>query len=325
MTSERIRDIGEAGLLKRIIPRLPTTALTQVPAGDDAAVVRTPDSRVVVSTDVLVENFHFRRTWSSGSDVGRRAAIQNLADCYAMGARPTSMVVSLVLPASLEAEWVESFTDGLSQECAAHGVGWVGGDLSGGESIVISVTMMGDLERRAPVLRSGAQPGDDILYAGALGYSAAGLALLRSGVAQSEYVDFFRVPISPLALGIDAAKTGATAMLDVSDGLLLDARRIAIASSVVMDIRTDSEALGRARDTLAPTGDLLRLDPWEWVLGGGEDHGFLATAPPGAGLAGFAVIGSVCPVPEGARPAVTLNGSDRWRIRSGWGHFGQGE
>ncbi|WP_315099266.1 AIR synthase related protein, partial [uncultured Cellulomonas sp.] len=148
-----VSELSEDGLLARIFPLLPRGDDTLLPPGDDAAVVRAPDGRFVVTTDVLVEDRHFRRAWSSGEDVGRRAAVQNLADVAAMGARPTSLVVALVVPGDLPASWVDGLARGLAAECSPLGVGVVGGDLSGGPLVVVAVTAHGDLGGRDPVLR----------------------------------------------------------------------------------------------------------------------------------------------------------------------------
>ncbi|WP_414696425.1 thiamine-phosphate kinase, partial [Pengzhenrongella sp.] len=168
-------------MLALIFPLLSPGPATLLGPGDDAAVVAAPDGRVVVSTDVLVEGRHFRRNWSTGADVGWRAAMQNLADIAAMGASPTSLVVTLVAPADLPVSWVTGLAGGLAAACGPHGVGVVGGDLSGGDLIVVSVTVHGDLAGRPPVLRSGARAGDVVAHAGVRGWSAAGLALLGAG------------------------------------------------------------------------------------------------------------------------------------------------
>ncbi|EYR61954.1 thiamine monophosphate kinase, partial [Actinotalea ferrariae CF5-4] len=176
-----VADLGEDALLARVFPLLGAGSATLVGPGDDAAVVAAPDGRVVVSTDLLVEGRHFRRAWSGGEEVGRRAAVQNLADVAAMGARPTALVVGLVVPPDAPVDWVLGLARGLDAVCAPLGVGVVGGDLSGGTELVVAVTVHGDLEGRAPVLRSGARPGDVVAHAGVLGRSAAGFAWLDAG------------------------------------------------------------------------------------------------------------------------------------------------
>ncbi|ASR54995.1 thiamine-phosphate kinase [Cellulomonas sp. PSBB021] len=332
----RVADLTEEQLLARIVPELPAGAATLLGPGDDAAVVAAADGRFVVTTDVLVEDRHFRRPWSSGEDVGRRAAVQNLADVAAMGAVPTSLVVTLVVPAELDVDWVVGLARGLAAECGPLGAGVVGGDLSGGPLVVVGVAAHGDLQGRAPVLRSGARTGDVVAHAGVLGWSAAGLASLSARAAHvpARFVEAYLRPRSPLAAGPDAARAGATAMMDVSDGLLKDAGRLARASGVRVDL--DRGALAPAADALADVARGLDADPWAWVLGGGEDHGLLATFPAGTELpAPFRVIGRVIGrVVDGAvggvvgrgepagddEPAVTLDG-EAPGVATGWDHF----
>lgn len=316
-----VRDLSEEELLERIVPLLPRGAGTIVPPGDDAAVLAAPDARVVVTTDVLVEGRHFRRAWTTGRQVGARAAVQNLADVAAMGARPTGLVVALAVPGALPASWVEDLARGLADVCGPLGVGVVGGDLSGADEVVVAVTAHGDLEGRDPVLRSGARPGDVLAHAGVRGWSAAGLALLRAGLPEldAELVGHHLAPSSPLAAGPDAARAGATAMLDVSDGLLRDAGRLARASGVRVELDAVADAFAADLDRLRPVAAELDDDPAEWVLTGGEDHGLLATFPPGAPLPGpFVRIGTVAP-PNGG-PAVLVGGSEH-AGRPGWDHF----
>lgn len=317
--SLRVSELTEEQLLARIFPLLPVGADTLVPPGDDAAVVAAPDGRFVVTTDVLVEDRHFRRSWSSGEDVGRRAAVQNLADVAAMGARPTSLVVALVIPPDLPASWVDGLARGLAAECTPLGVGVVGGDLSGGPLVVVSVAAHGDLGGRAPVLRSGARPGDVVAHAGVAGWSAAGLALLEVGAENpdAELVAAYLRPVSPLAAGPAAAAAGATAMLDVSDGLLRDAGRLARASGIEIDLEVAAFAgdLDRLGDAAARLGATVE----RWVLDGGEDHGLLATFPSGAVLPqGFRAVGRVT---DGTLPGVLVDGVAA-PARSGWDHFG---
>lgn len=315
-----MREVTEDDLLARIVPLLPRGRATVLPAGDDAAVVATPDARVVVTTDVLVENRHFRRRWSTGRDVGRRAAVQNLADVAAMGAVPTALVVALAVPADLPVAWVEDLARGLADECGPHGVGVVGGDLSGGDQIVVSVTALGDLEGRAPVRRSGARPGDVVAHAGVRGRSAAGLALLTAGLESldDELVAAYRHPVCPLGAGPAAASAGATAMIDVSDGLLRDAGRVAAASEVVLDLDPDAFTTDCAR--LARAAEALSADPASWVFGGGEDHGLLATFPHGVEVpASFVVVGHVLPAGQGG--AHVLIGGEEPAVDPGWDHF----
>lgn len=321
-----VADLSEEELLAQVFPLLPAGTSTLLGPGDDAAVLAAPDGRMVVSTDLLVEGRHFRRAWSTGYDVGFRAAVQNLADVAAMGARPRSLVVALVCPADLPVGWVLDLARGLADACRPHGTGVVGGDLSGGDAVTVAVTVHGDLEGRAPVLRSGARPGDVVAHAGVLGRSAAGLALLTAGRADddadgADLVRSYLRPESPLDAGPAAADAGATAMLDVSDGLLRDAGRLARASGVVLDLVDPGRAAGDDVAAVQAVAGQLGVDPLDWVLTGGEDHGLLATFPAGAALPrGFRVLGTVREVPPGGSPDVLVDGAPRTST-PGWDHF----
>ena len=160
MSGPVVADLGEAGILARITPLLPSGRDVLVGPGDDCAVLAAPDGRYCVSTDVLVEGRHFRTDWSSGFDVGARAAAQNLADIAAMGARPVALVACLVLPGATPVDWVVDLARGMALRCREAGAAIVGGDLSAGEGLVVAVTVHGDLRGRAPVLRSGARAGE---------------------------------------------------------------------------------------------------------------------------------------------------------------------
>ena len=284
---------------------------------------------------MLVEGEHFTRDWSTGAEVGARAAAQNLADVAAMGARPTSLVVSMVLPPELEVAWLEDLAGGLGAEAYQAGAGVVGGDLSRGPVLVISVTAHGALAG-APITRSGASSGDTLAIAGTLGRSAAGLSALESGaVAASlhgaqvptpfqEPVALYRSPRPPLEAGLLAAQRGATAMMDVSDGLVVDATRLAEASNVALDITR--YGLHDDLAALEKVGNALGVDPKQWVLYGGEAHSLLVTFPPYVLVtAPFRAIGTVGDFAEGRggrdRSRVTLDGTP---LTGGFDHFGGG-
>ena len=299
--ADSVRVVGEFGVIARVLARAGTARAAEVGPGDDAAVLRTPDGRVVATTDVLVEGRHFRRDWSSAEDIGHKAAAANLADVAAMGGVTTALLVGLACPANTQTAWLEGVAAGLAEECAPLGAAVVGGDLvasaADSASVVLSVTALGDLGGRAPVLRSGARAGDVVALAGRLGWAASGLAVLRRGfTSPMAVVAAHRRPTPPYAAGPLAAEAGATAMCDVSDGLLADAGHIAADSRVVLDL--DRGALQRTcLDTAEPlqqVGFALGVDPLAWVLTGGEDHALLATFPARATLPdGWTAIGEV--------------------------------
>ncbi|PCN47447.1 thiamine-phosphate kinase [Curtobacterium sp. 'Ferrero'] len=288
-----VGDLGELEVLDRIVRRLPAGDPIVGP-GDDCAVVAAPDGRFVVTTDMMVHGPDFRWAWSSPEDIGWKAAATNLSDVAAMGARPTALVVALAAPQDTPVTVLEGFADGLraAVEALSPGCGVVGGDLSTSATFTVSVTATGDLGGRDAVLRTGARPGDVLAVSGELGRAARGLARLfrdgvdaagepsraatvASGADSDPDVDSQRRPVPPIADGVRAAEAGATAMLDLSDGLAIDGGRLARASRVTLDL--DPEAV-----------------PDRVALHGGEDHGLLATFPGDARLpGGFRWIGTV--------------------------------
>jgi thiamine-monophosphate kinase len=305
--------VGEFGLIARVVARAGTAALAEVGPGDDAAVLRAPDGRVVACTDVLVEGRHFRRDWSTAEDVGHKAAAANLADIAAMGAVPTALLVGLACPAGTPATWLEGVATGMAQECAPFGAAVVGGDTSASapdsQSVVLSVTALGDLGGRAPVPRSGARPGDVVAVAGRLGWSACGLAVLRRGfTAPAAAVAAHRRPTPPYAAGPAAADAGATAMCDTSDGLLADTGHLAADSGVVIDLDRTVLREVFVVGPLPQVAAALGGDPLGWVLTGGEDHALVATFPADVTLPeGWTTIGGVYET-TGDGPGVTVDG-----------------
>jgi thiamine-monophosphate kinase len=342
-----LAELGEFGLIDRIARRTVQGPAVVLGPGDDAAIVLVRGGRVVASTDLLVEGRHFRRDWSTGYQVGRKAAAQNLADIAAMGAEPTALLVGLSAPGDLPVEWAAALSRGLADESGTVGASVAGGDTTRGETLLIAVTALGDLPAGLAVTRSGARPGDVVAVAGELGWSACGLDLLLRGEAGladgAEGLSFgaasadsapesavdtlaraaakalarHRVPEPPYAAGPAAARAGATAMLDVSDGLLADLGHIAAESGVAIDV--DPAALAPPPGLAALAGK-LGVDPLAWILTGGEDHALAACFPAAAGVpAGWLPIGLVSErVPH--QPPVTVAGRP-WAGRLGWDHF----
>jgi thiamine-monophosphate kinase len=266
---------------------------------------------------MLVEGRHFRLDWSTPHDIGRKAVAQNAADIEAMGARVTAFVVGFGAPAETPAAQLNALADGMWYEAGRVGAGIVGGDLVSSPQWVVSVTVLGDLGGRSPVLRSGARPGAQLAVLGQLGYSAAGYALWDRGIDRfDELRQRHLVPQPPYRQGHTAAEAGAQAMIDISDGLLGDLRHVADASGVTVDVHT--EALSADREALEGAAEAVGADPWNWVLGGGEDHALVA-AFPGPVPQGWRVIGQVL----GGPPAVVVDGAP-WGGDTGWESFGAG-
>jgi thiamine-monophosphate kinase len=305
-----LAELGEIESLRRTVKRLKPGTFAIVGSGDDAAVVGAKDS-FLVSTDTLVQNHDFKLEWSTGFQLGFKAVASNLADIAAMGATPTVLVVAMVVPSSTKISWLEDFADGLQAACdqLAPGAAVVGGDLAAGEQMVIAVTVHGSLDGLQPVVRSGAQPGDLVAVCGSLGKAACGLALLQSGNddlirSYDDWVSAQLAPKPPIDQAVVANQAGATAMLDVSDGLATDLNRICQASNVTIEIFS-KDLLGFEAMLELPAQS-LGLDPKQWVLSGGEDHALLATFPAAAQIPkSFKVIGKV--LTQGA-PALLLDG-----------------
>lgn len=320
-TAETLGVLGESAVLQRIFPRLPHSRAALLGPGDDTAIVAAPDGRFVVTTDMMVHGPDFRFAWSRPHDLGWKASASNLSDVAAMGAVPSALVVAIAAPASTEVRVLEGIADGFRDgvDTLAPGCGVVGGDLSVSEVFTIAVTAFGDLEGREPVLRSGARAGDQVAVSGVLGEAARGLRLLftaavdEEGVPDAALAESVRerarhqlAPSPPIGDGRIAALAGATSMIDLSDGLAIDAGRVARASGVVIDF--DSGLLG---------------EDVELALGGGEDHSLLATFPPGVELpGGFRAVGVVRDAAETDATGVLLDGAPHdatgWDPYRGW-------
>ena len=310
--SDTLSGVGEFGVIDRVTHDRTQPPGTLLGPGDDAAVVAQPDGRVVACVDVLVEGVHFRLDWSAAVDVGRKAAAANLADVAAMGAAPTALLVGLAAPGTTSVEVIDGLADGLWAEAAVVGVGVVGGDVAAADRLMVSVTALGTLEGRAPVTRAGARPGDVVAVCGRIGWSAAGLAVLTRGFrSPGAVVAAHRAPQPPYAAGPAAALAGATAMIDVSDGLVADLGHVAAASGVGISV---SRSRFTVPDRLVEVGAALGVDPLDWMLTGGEDHALAATFPASAELPeGFGVVGEVT---EGS--GVLVDGEV---LEGGWRHF----
>ena len=312
----RLSELGESHIISRVLTRNPSSAQVIVGPGDDAAVTA-PDGRLVSTADMLVENEDFTREWLDWGQLGVKAAAQNLADVCAMGATPHGLLVSLAVPDDTDIACLEALYVGLIDEAARAGtaldctVPIIGGDLSSSRLIVIAITALGTVEKGHEILRSGARPGDALCLAGTVGRAAAGLDLLFAGARRDtvgpELRSLIETQLAPRP-DYGALRTiRASAMIDVSDGLSLDLARVAAASGVGIDLEwallrdlidpllpaaefvLDARAASgpgdpnRASGTATTAEDLALA----WVLDGGEDHGFAASAPsrqdPGVG------------------------------------------
>jgi len=317
-----VADLGEFGLIAAIRAVLPTDPPGVLGIGDDGAVLPALDGRVVASTDLLIEGRHFRREWSAPTDIGVKAAAQNMADIAAMGATPTALLFGLAVPGEVAAAWVVAVAEGMAGECERAGAMIAGGDVTSSDSVMLAITALGSLAGRDPVTRAGARAGDVLAISDPVGRSAAGLALLRAGLdtlpAASEpelprLVAAHQRPQPDYAAGPAAAVAGATSMIDISDGLVADLGHIAEASGVCLDVQSASLPGTGALESAAAR---LGTDWREWALGGGEDHALAATFPEEVTVPqGWTVIGSA------RRGAGVLVDSKAWSGEAGWDHF----
>ena len=347
----RLRDVSEGELLALVFPvyagtRPPAWGSVPVGPGDDAAVVGAPGGSVVATTDTMVRGRDWRDDWSSAHDVGVKVATQNLADVAAMGAEPTALLVSLVADPELEVQWCVDLARGIASVASQADAPVVGGDLSSGPPgvVVVAVTALGALRGRAPVLRSGARVGDVVAVCGSLGHSGGGLLLHERGETDPDHVlagtgtvaghelgeraravralmRHHRAPLAPWRAGPGAADAGAHALVDVSDGLVTDLGRVAVASGVSVDL--DGTVL-RDRYAAGPlTLALGATEAMHQVLAGGEEHALVAafadeaSVPEGVDEP-WRVVGRVVPAgPLG--PRVTVDGVVP--DARGWDHF----
>ncbi|RSZ66071.1 thiamine-phosphate kinase [Corynebacterium hylobatis] len=308
-------EVGEHRTIEAIMEAAPSSR-----NGDDAAVLNhaSPNSRTVATTDMLVEGRHFKVGWSTPEEIGQKAIVQNFADIEAMGARPIAALLAVSAPRHTPVDWVRGVATGIHQRVGEYSAELVGGDLTEGDQLVLSVTAIGSLGGSRPELTlDRARPGQRVVTHGRIGWSAAGLALLeRYGREQvpekfTPLVDAHCAPRLNPGRGVVARATGATAMTDNSDGLIVDLNTIASRSGVGIDLHSADIC---PAPLIMEAADLLDADPWKWVLSGGEDHTLLATTA-GDPPSGFRSIGRVV---RGER--VTIDGEEP-RYGHGWVSF----
>ena len=310
---------GEFALISLITADLPAHPEVPLGPGDDAAVVAV-DGPVLTSVDVLVEGVHFRRDWSSATEIGRKAVAVNIADIEAMGGRAVAVVVGLSAPADLPTAWALELATGIREEADRTGVALAGGDVTAGRDVTISVTVLGALDGRQPVRRSGAAADQVVALVGRTGWAAAGTAVLRRGFRSPRaVVEAHRVPTVPYGQGRVAADAGATAMIDVSDGLLADLGHLARASGIVVEVALEAFEVP---DVLQAVASATGKDPYALLLTGGEDHALAACFPNAAAVpGGWQVVGRTRDPRDGEEAGVLVDGG-AWEGSAGWDHFG---
>jgi thiamine-monophosphate kinase len=280
----------------------------KVGIGDDAAVVAT-QSQSILTSDMAVEDVHFKLEWSSAFDIGRKITAANVADILSMGGKCDYLTASVALTGNETMQWIENLARGMKHEADSAGALIVGGDIARGPKIVISMTAVGSAQ--SPILRSGAQVGDDLYLSSLTGWSAAGLELLTREVSiNSSMAERALSEFSAPTLDYTCDFSKATAMADVSDSVLIQAEQIAEASAVQLAL--DQSLISQASEfaELSSLADELKVDVFQWILAGGEDHVLLAT---GVNLPGIR-IGSV-------RAGAGVSGVEMKKAPVSWSHF----
>lgn len=307
---DKLREIAESGA-QRVWAPAPL-----VGSGDDSAVIGFETTNVAMSVDMFVEDKHFRTDWATGIDIGRRCAAASMSDICAMGTTPTTLLVAMSAPSETPFALVREIFTGLVEEAGNAGAQVVGGDMSAGDKITISVTALGSCAKKGILTRSGAKVGDVVAINGVLGRAAAGLRVLQRGLrAPRVLVDAYRYPTIDYTAGVQARNAGAHAMMDISDGLIADLGHMARASQVTVDIETASL---RVTEELTSIASAFGVDPLQWVLTGGDDNVLAATFSPGTELPpGFYCIGQVR---DYADHPVTVDGSPA-PSSGGFSHF----
>lgn len=328
---------GEFDLIRRFRDLLPgPPGDLVIGPGDDCAAFDGGDGRLwLLTCDALVDGRHFRLNRSDPELLGRRLAAVNLSDVAAMGGSPRFALVSMVLPAGFDESTSEQVVRGISAELGRYGACIAGGNLSGGDQLVLDMTLVGEAGRSEVLLRRGAQEGDAILVTGRPGSSAAGLAVLERDGDATRFADLIQAHLEPTArieAGRAIAGSGlATAMIDLSDGLLADLGHLCTASGTGADIRTEAIHIS---DSLKEAAAFTGIDPLQWVLSGGEDYELLFTAPgeaveelsviaANAGQCPVTVIGTITAGDTGVR-CIDGDGADVTPGVGGWDHIREG-
>ncbi len=288
----RVSELGEIHLVERLraLARQRDDIL-HIGIGDDCAVIRRPEGWVwLLTTDCLIEDIHFRLRYTSLEDLGAKAVAVNVSDVAAMGGRPRFALLTLGLSEATAVEDADALYRGVRRSCDHYGVSLVGGDTTRAPRMLLSIVLIGEQEEDSVVSRSGARPGDEIYVTGTLGDAVMGFALLEEGqtpeTASPDVQWLLHRHLAPqprLRAGRRIAEAGlATAMIDISDGLATDLKRLCTASAVGAHIHLQRLPRSSPLKAVAPERG---LDPLEVALTGGEDYELLFAVPPGKGAA----------------------------------------
>lgn len=270
----KLRDLGEFPFLRRLRDRVPFDSRVQLGIGDDCAALSLPGT-TLLTTDALIEGVHFRREWTTFAVLGEKACAVNVSDIAAMGGEPTFALLSLGVPQETEVEDLDAFFDGFVRAAGAYGATLIGGNMSAAPCLMICVTLLGRALYEV-ITRAGAHVGDDIYVTGTLGDATLGLHTLQEGRSESHVEGVKARFLRPtIRLGVSravAARHLASAMIDVSDGLLQDLGHLCEESHVGAVV--DAPALPLSSEYQA----LVGTQSWSAALTGGEDYELLFSA-----------------------------------------------
>ncbi len=327
-----LRKIGEFGLLRRVREWMKASDPSLIQGmGDDVAVFETGGKALLATTDILIEDVHFERAWIDPYHLGKKALAVNLSDIAAMGGTPRYFLLSLGLPKNLSLAFISRFYKGLREMARPFGVDLIGGDTSLSSKIIVNICLLGEGEKRSLIYRKGARVGDDLYVTGTLGGSALGLKILqrkRTGARPRGLIEKHLSPRPRVEVGQAIGKKKlATAMIDVSDGLLIDVSHLLEESGKGARIWEDRLPLSRLYRKYVSS---YAGDPYLFALSGGEDYELLFTAPPGlreriAGLGRIwkvpvTRIGEITSSQSGFR-IIRKNGTEYFPSKTGFDHF----
>jgi thiamine-monophosphate kinase len=323
----RLAELGEFGLIDRIARGVAPSSSVPLGIGDDAAaLLPTPGTLTLITSDMLLEGVHFDLAFCDPQSLGRKSLSVNLSDLAAMGAQPRHFLLSIALPAALSLEFMDGFMTGLLEQAERFGVTLVGGDTCASKGgLAISITALGEQRPERVLKRSGAVVGDSVYLTGTVGDAAAGLRDLRAGLRQGFLVARQLDPQPRVAAGVALAEAGlASAMIDVSDGVLADLTHVCELSGV--GARLELARLPLSEEYRAAGG----ADPFALALSGGEDYELLFCVPEGKGAEVEALcerqglrVARIGEITRGSRvELVTAEGGVYAPARRGFDHFG---
>lgn len=293
-----ITDIGEFELIRKITRPVKDKNVV-VGIGDDCAVLEYSATHYqLLTTDTLVDGDHFRTDWFTAFQVGRKAVVANVSDIFSMGGVPKYMLISLCLHNATPLAWVEELYRGVYSLCDRYKIAVVGGNMTHGDKIIVTISLVGYVEKKLLRLRSMAKIGDIICVTGALGGSAAGLTVLKAGLGKSGDVTQYLEPNTILQSMLKKIVPYVHAMIDVSDGLASEVHHICEASKVGSLVYKEKIPLALSTKKNA---QLVNKDPYYFALHGGEDYQMVVTLAPEylKRISGCTVVGKIVDKKQG--------------------------